>query len=77
VDDQGNMYVLDSYFLQKIDAEGNFIAQWSTTEGGDLDRAAIVGLDWQNNIYVFAHVDFQTSNGVMADIWVLKKFKQP
>jgi DNA-binding beta-propeller fold protein YncE len=76
VDTEGNLYVLDSYFLQKLDAEGNFIAQWPTTEGGDLDRAAIVGLDAENNIYVFAHITIQSATGDVADVWSLKKLRQ-
>jgi len=76
VDSEGNIYVLDSYFLQKLDAQGNFIAQWSTLAKGDLYRAAIVGLDTQNNLYTFALGDVTSVDGTPTMALVLKKFSQ-
>ena len=78
VDGDGNIYVLDvsTHLLQKLDADGNFIAQWST-DGGDLDEAAIISLDWNNDIYVFAKTDATNAGGTPINAFVLKKFHQP
>lgn len=78
VDAQGNIYVVDvgSQLLQKLDAKGNFIAQWST-DGGDLDDAAIVAVDAQGDLYLFASVPVKLKNGNTIKGIVLKKFSQP
>jgi hypothetical protein len=75
VDNDGYMYVLDSNFLQKLDWEGNFVAQWST-KGGDLDEATNVFVDAERNIYVFAKADVTAANGNTVKALVLKKFQQ-
>lgn len=78
IDADGNIYVADigSQLIQKLDAEGNFIAQWST-DGGELDEAAIIALDAEANIYVFAKADVVAENGNTVNVYVLKKFRQP
>ena len=75
VDNDGNIYVLDSNFLQKLDWEGHFVTQWSTV-GGDLDRATNVAVDSEGNLYVFAHADVTAVNGNKINVLVLKKFQQ-
>lgn len=75
VDGEGYIYVLDSRFLQKLDWEGNFVAQWSTA-GGDLDKATNVAADADGNIYVFAGADVTAANGSIVNVVVLKKFGQ-
>lgn len=73
IDNDGNLYVLDSFYLQKLDAEGNFITQWAT-HGTDLDGATTVGVDWQGNIYATARHRPPVKG--MLNVPVLKKFKQ-
>jgi DNA-binding beta-propeller fold protein YncE len=75
VDNEGYMYVLDKYFLQKLDWEGNCVAQWSTA-GGELDQASNVAVDGDGNIYVFAHTDVKAANGNTVNVPLLKKFSQ-
>ena len=75
VDSNGNIYALDSNFLQKLDSSGKFITQWST-HGGDLDRASNVAVDAQGDLYVFAKSDVTGVNGNTANVFVLKKFHQ-
>jgi DNA-binding beta-propeller fold protein YncE len=75
VDSDGYLYVLDSNFLQKLDWEGNFVAQWST-KGGDLDGARNVAVDTEGNIYVFAKANVTAANGNPASVLLLKKFQQ-
>jgi len=75
VDNEGYIYVLDGNFLQKLDWEGNFVAQWST-DGGDLDGATNVTVDEEGNIYVFALADVTATNGNIVNVLVLKKFQQ-
>lgn len=75
VDGEGYVYVLDGHFLQKLDWDGNFVAQWST-EGGDLDQASNVAVDAEGNIYVFARADVTAANGSTVNVPVLKKFSQ-
>jgi DNA-binding beta-propeller fold protein YncE len=75
VDKDGYIYVLDSNFLQKLDWEGNFVAQWST-KGGDLDGARNVAVDADGYIYVFAKADVTAANGNPASVLLLKKFQQ-
>jgi tripartite motif-containing protein 71 len=76
VDADGNVYVLDSNYLQKLDWQGNFITQWST-DGGDLDGAGIIALDEEANLYVFAKADVTGANGAATRTFVIKKFEQP
>jgi tripartite motif-containing protein 71 len=76
VDDAGNVYVLDGNFLQKFDAEGNFLTQWSTAKGSDLDSASNVMVDGEGNIFVFAKADVVAANGNTVNVAVLKKFQQ-
>ena len=78
VDGDGNIYIVDvgAHLLQKLDANGNFIAQWSTN-GGDLDQAAIVSVDWQGDLIVFARADVVNAAGTPVKAFVLKKFRQP
>jgi streptogramin lyase len=75
VDPDGYIFVLDRSFLQKLDAEGKSVAQW-TVEGGDLDKASNVASDAEGNIYVFAHADVKAANGNTVNVPVLKKFQQ-
>lgn len=75
VDSDGNIYVLDSHFLQKLDWQGNFVTQWST-DGGDLDRATNVMVDAEGNIYVFAYADVLNIKGDKVNALILKKFQQ-
>ena len=75
VDGKGFIYALDRNFLQKLDSEGNFIAQWSTV-GGDLDKASNVTVDSDGNIYVFAKADVTSATGDKVNVFLLKKFSQ-
>jgi DNA-binding beta-propeller fold protein YncE len=75
VDDQGNLYVVDPNYLQKLDKDGKFLAQWST-HGGDLDKAGLVTVDWQGNIYILVKADVTTTTGSTLNVYVLRKFKQ-
>lgn len=75
VDGDGNVYVLDSYHLQKFDWEGNFVAQWTTLDG-DLDNATNVAADAAGNIYVFAQTEITTASGSTTTVPVLKKLSQ-
>jgi tripartite motif-containing protein 71 len=78
VDADGSLYVMDGLFLQKLDSEGNFITQWSTTEGGVLDRARFVfAVDSEGYIYVFAHTEMTDANGRTITPLVMKKLQQP
>jgi streptogramin lyase len=76
VDNDGNIYALDSNFLQKLDSSGKFITQWST-HGGDLDHASNVAVDSQGNLYVFAKADVTAVNGSTINVSLLKKLHQP
>jgi tripartite motif-containing protein 71 len=76
VDGEGNIYILDSHFLQKLDWQGNFVAQWSTAAGTDLEKASNVAVDGTGNIYVFARGDVTTTTGKTTRVPVLKKFQQ-
>jgi DNA-binding beta-propeller fold protein YncE len=75
VDADGNIYVLDSNFLQKLDAKGKFVAQWPT-KGGDLDGASKVTVDKQGNLYLFAKADVKGADGSTVNVALLKKFAQ-
>ncbi len=75
VDSQGNVFILDSYFLQKLDANGNFLAQWPVS--GDLDRAGFISIDSQDNLYIFAHGDVISPLGDKFNLFVVKKLRQP
>jgi sugar lactone lactonase YvrE len=76
IDSADNIYVLDANFLQKLDADGNFVTQWSTS-GGDLDAALNISIDAQDNIYVFAKAEVPTVDGKTIRAYVLKKFSPP
>ena len=76
VDSQGNIYVVDNYFLQKLDSQGNFIAQWSRTNGGDLDQAGFVTVDSQGDIYILARSDVTSATGERFKLDFVKKFHQ-
>jgi len=78
VDGQGNIYVVDmgSKSLKKLDPDGNLIAEWST-DGGDLDQAAIVAVDSEDYLYVFANTALTNADGNPVNVILLKKFKQP
>jgi DNA-binding beta-propeller fold protein YncE len=75
IDWQGNIYVVDNYFLQKLSPTGEFIAQWSRTKGGDLDRAGFLTVDEQGYIYIFARTTVTTATGNF-EVLVIKKFSQ-
>jgi tripartite motif-containing protein 71 len=75
VDSKDNIYVLDGIFLQKLDADGKFVTQWST-KGGDLDKASNLAIDAQDNLYMFAKADVKAANGSTVSVFVLKKFSQ-
>ena len=77
VDHEDNIYVADGRFLQKLDANGKFIAQWSVTAGGDLDTGAFLTMDDQDNIYILARkkiIPPGSDQGI--DVTVVKKFSQ-
>lgn|SRR5450432_272956 len=75
VDAQGNMYVIDANFLQKLAPDGTFLAQWSTSvRADDLGGALFVAVDGQGDIYVIAKGSVP---GADLKIPILKKFKQP
>ena len=75
VDTNGNIYVVDNLFLQKFDAQGNFITQWSITQGGELDRAGFLTIDEHDNIYILARSKITSSTGSF-DVLFIKKFSQ-
>lgn len=79
VDAQGNIYLNDGRFLQKLNPDGKFLAQWSTgpQAGGDLDRTNRIAVDAQGDIYAIAYANVMTPKNLMVDILVLKKFRQP
>jgi DNA-binding beta-propeller fold protein YncE len=76
VDPEGNIFVVDDFFLQKFDAEGNFLAQWSLTDGGLLDRAGFLAADAQGDLYILAHADITNAAGDTFNVIVVKKFQQ-
>lgn len=76
IDSQGNMYVLDDYFLQKLDPDGNVIARWSNAEGTALDGARLVSVDAHGDLYVIARVTATAANGDSVSVFVIKKFAQ-
>jgi len=75
VDTNGNIYVVDNLFLQKFDAQGNFITQWSQTQGGELDRAGFLTIDEHGDIYILARSEI-TSASCTFDVFFIKKFSQ-
>jgi DNA-binding beta-propeller fold protein YncE len=75
VDGEGNIYVLDAHFIQKLDAEGNFIAQWST-DGGDLDHARVLAVNEAGDIFTFVRVEVTTATGNSLRVFVVRKFEQ-
>jgi DNA-binding beta-propeller fold protein YncE len=75
VDGAGNIYVSNSYFLRKFDADGNILAEWSTSEG-DLYRGGRVAVDVAGNIYIVAEGDVTTADNKPFKALVLKKFEQ-
>jgi tripartite motif-containing protein 71 len=75
VDYEGNIYVVDQHFLQKFDAQGNFITQWSRTQGGELDRAGFLTIDEHGDIYILARSKITTATGSF-DVLFIKKFSQ-
>lgn len=76
VDSQGNVFIVDSFFVQKLDANGNFIAQWPATSG-DLDRVGFISIDSQDNIYILAHGNVISALGDKFNLFVVKKLRQP
>jgi streptogramin lyase len=76
VDPHGNIFVVDDFFLQKFDAEGNFLAQWSTTDGGLLDRAGFLAVDAEGALYILARTDITSPTGDTFNVIVVKKFQQ-
>jgi tripartite motif-containing protein 71 len=72
LDAKGNIYAVDTYFLQKLDPQGNFIEQWSTTHKGDLNQAQILAFDSEGNLYTFVHVKHGNE-----DIILVSKFAKP
>lgn len=74
VDHQGNIYVVDSHFLQKLDSQGNFITQWPRS--GALDRAGFLTVDKQGAIYILARAAVSSGNGDPLNILFVKKFHQ-
>lgn len=78
VDLDGNVYIVDQYFLQKFDHNGNFVTQWPTTKGGDLDRAGFIAVDKQGYLYILAHTKITPpTGGSKVDVVVVKKLSQP
>jgi DNA-binding beta-propeller fold protein YncE len=76
LDGQGNIYVADFHFIQKFNSDGQFLTQWSNTEG-DLRQAGFMTVDTQGNIYVIATADVvATLTGKTLHTPVLKKFRQ-
>jgi DNA-binding beta-propeller fold protein YncE len=75
VDSNGNIFVVDNLFLQKFDAQGNFITQWSITQGGELDRAGFLTIDEHNDIYILAGSKITNASGTF-NILFIKKFSQ-
>jgi tripartite motif-containing protein 71 len=73
VDTNGNIFVVDNLFLQKFDSQGNFITQWSITQGGELDRAGFLTIDEHNNIYILAGSKITNASGTF-NILFIKKF---
>jgi DNA-binding beta-propeller fold protein YncE len=51
VDGHGNVYVLEASYLQKFDADGVFVAQWSVLDG-PLQNAGEVMADPDGNLYL-------------------------
>jgi len=81
VDTQGNIYIeawnsYEPYFVQKLDPNGNFLAQW-TAVGGDLDQTGFIAVDGQGDIYIIANADVTYPSGLKLNTAVLKKFRQP
>lgn len=74
IDGKGNIYALDRNFLQKLDPNGKFIAQWPAT--GDLNQASNISVDSDGNIYAFAMTDIVTDTGAKKTVSLLKKFSQ-
>lgn len=74
VDYDGNIYVVDNYFLQKFDAQGNFITQWSRSAGGELDRAGFLTIDEHGDIYILARSEITNASGSF-DVLFIKKFR--
>jgi tripartite motif-containing protein 71 len=76
IDNQGNLYVTDEYFLQKLDPEGNPIAQWPKTEGNALDQAALLAVDEQGDLYILAYGEVTSITGETLGAVLVKKFHQ-
>jgi DNA-binding beta-propeller fold protein YncE len=74
VDYDGNIYVVDNYFLQKFDPQGNFITQWSRSAGGELDRAGFLTFDEHNDMYILARSEVTSPTGSF-DVLFIKKFR--
>lgn len=77
IDAQGNLFVFDTYFLQKLDPNGNFIEQWGVRKGVLRDGGPIVALDAEGYLYSFAKVDPGVVKGAGFNDFVLKKMKVP
>ena len=76
IDNEGNLYVTDEHFLQNLDPEGNLIAQWPKTEGGALDRAGLLAVDKQGNLYILAYGEVTSTTGETVSAVLVKKFSQ-
>lgn len=76
VDTQGNIYVNDTFYLQKFNASGDLIARWEITRGGDLDRLGWIAVDKRGDLYASARGTVTSERGTF-NIRILKKFKQP
>jgi tripartite motif-containing protein 71 len=75
VDGEGNIYVLDAHFIQKLDRDGNFLAQWST-DGGDLDHARVLAVNAQGDIFTFVRIEVTTATGNTLRVFVVRRFEQ-
>jgi DNA-binding beta-propeller fold protein YncE len=74
IDAEGNLYVIDTNFLQKLDKDGKFVAQWPRK--GDLEEALNITVDAQSNLYILAKTEVKAATGTTLKVLVLKKFKQ-
>ena len=54
VDDEGRIYVFDNGFIHKLDADGNPVGTFTTSQpsAGQLDKAADMTVDREGNLYI-------------------------